>query len=189
MRSSLLKLLPIILEELVGDVSTKRFWRRYFHKLFSSSLQGFIFRRKSPKITDSNSDWTTRATTRTRPSSRSRTWPTRMRVPTGARSSTRTEREMPISTWNWLVFTIIFWKKWIVFHRKSSGFSSPTFVEKPQISSRDDGQVMVMEFRAKSILKPTFVWQKVRKLSIVFLGKWPFSQLAGRWNRCSVRSR
>ncbi|ETN75640.1 immunoglobulin I-set domain protein [Necator americanus] len=40
------------------------------------------------------------------------------------------------------------------------GFSSPTFVEKPQISSRDDGQVMVMEFRAKSILKPTFVWHK-----------------------------
>lgn len=42
-----------------------------------------------------------------------------------------------------------------------TGFSAPTFVEKPQISSRDDGQVMVMEFRAKSILKPTFVWQKV----------------------------
>ncbi|VDL70373.1 unnamed protein product [Nippostrongylus brasiliensis] len=41
-----------------------------------------------------------------------------------------------------------------------AGFSSPTFVEKPQISSRDDGQVMVMEFRAKSILKPTFVWHK-----------------------------
>ncbi|VDN39091.1 unnamed protein product [Gongylonema pulchrum] len=41
-----------------------------------------------------------------------------------------------------------------------TGFSAPTFVEKPQISSRDDGQVMVMEFRAKSILKPTFVWQK-----------------------------
>ncbi|PAV75577.1 hypothetical protein WR25_12588 [Diploscapter pachys] len=46
------------------------------------------------------------------------------------------------------------------FNLKLTGFSSPTFVEKPQISSRDDGQVMVMEFRAKSILKPTFVWQK-----------------------------
>lgn len=40
------------------------------------------------------------------------------------------------------------------------GFSSPTFIEKPQISSRDDGRVMIMEFKAKSILKPTFVWQK-----------------------------
>uniref|UniRef100_A0A915M2U6 Ig-like domain-containing protein n=1 Tax=Meloidogyne javanica TaxID=6303 RepID=A0A915M2U6_MELJA len=37
---------------------------------------------------------------------------------------------------------------------------SPTFIEKPQISSRDDGRVMIMEFKAKSILKPTFVWQK-----------------------------
>ncbi|CAD6185057.1 unnamed protein product [Caenorhabditis auriculariae] len=46
------------------------------------------------------------------------------------------------------------------FNLKLTGFSSPTFVEKPQISSRDDGQIMVMEFRAKSILKPTFVWQK-----------------------------
>ncbi|KAL3981880.1 Immunoglobulin I-set domain family protein [Acanthocheilonema viteae] len=46
------------------------------------------------------------------------------------------------------------------FNLKLTGFSAPTFVEKPQISSRDDGQVMVMEFRAKSILKPTFVWQK-----------------------------
>ncbi|KJH47142.1 immunoglobulin I-set domain protein [Dictyocaulus viviparus] len=46
------------------------------------------------------------------------------------------------------------------FNLKLTGFSSPTFVEKPQISSRDDGQVMVMEFRAKSILKPTFVWHK-----------------------------
>ncbi|GMT06506.1 hypothetical protein PENTCL1PPCAC_30725, partial [Pristionchus entomophagus] len=46
------------------------------------------------------------------------------------------------------------------FNLKLTGFSSPTFVEKPQISSRDDGRVMVMEFRAKSILKPTFVWQK-----------------------------
>lgn len=47
------------------------------------------------------------------------------------------------------------------FNLKLTGFSSPTFVEKPQISSRDDGQVMVMEFRAKSILEPTFVWQKL----------------------------
>lgn len=46
------------------------------------------------------------------------------------------------------------------FNLKLTGFSSPTFVEKPQISSRDDGQVMVMEFRAKSILKPVFVWSK-----------------------------
>lgn len=42
-----------------------------------------------------------------------------------------------------------------------TGFSAPTYIEKPQISSRDDGQIMVMEFRARSILKPTFVWQKV----------------------------
>ncbi|CAP34727.1 Protein CBG16886 [Caenorhabditis briggsae] len=42
-----------------------------------------------------------------------------------------------------------------------TGFSSPIFVEKPHISSRDDGQVMVMEFRTKSILEPTFVWQKL----------------------------
>ncbi|MFH4973798.1 hypothetical protein AB6A40_000507 [Gnathostoma spinigerum] len=46
------------------------------------------------------------------------------------------------------------------FNLKLTGFSAPTFVEKPQISSRDDGQIMVMEFRAKSILKPQFVWQK-----------------------------
>ncbi|CAJ0609929.1 unnamed protein product [Cylicocyclus nassatus] len=39
-------------------------------------------------------------------------------------------------------------------------FCSPTFVDNPQIKSRDDGQVMVMEFRAKSILKPTFAWHK-----------------------------
>lgn len=46
------------------------------------------------------------------------------------------------------------------FNLKLTGFSSPTFIEKPQISSRDDGRVMIMEFKAKSILKPTFVWQK-----------------------------
>lgn len=48
------------------------------------------------------------------------------------------------------------------FNLKLTGFSSPTFVEKPQISSRDDGQVMVMEFRCKSILVPTFVWNKIQ---------------------------
>uniref|UniRef100_A0A0N5ACM5 Ig-like domain-containing protein n=1 Tax=Syphacia muris TaxID=451379 RepID=A0A0N5ACM5_9BILA len=47
------------------------------------------------------------------------------------------------------------------FNLKLTGFSAPTFIEKPQISSRDDGQIMIMEFRAKSILKPTFVWQKL----------------------------
>jgi hypothetical protein len=46
------------------------------------------------------------------------------------------------------------------FNLKLTGFSAPTFVEKPQISSRDDGQVMVMEFKCKSIFKPTVVWQK-----------------------------
>ncbi|KAF7637365.1 hypothetical protein Mgra_00003108 [Meloidogyne graminicola] len=49
------------------------------------------------------------------------------------------------------------------FNLKLTGFSSPTFIEKPQISSRDDGRVMIMEFKAKSILKPTFVWQKEPK--------------------------
>jgi hypothetical protein len=33
-------------------------------------------------------------------------------------------------------------------------------VEKPKISSRDDGQVLVMEFKAKSKSKPTVVWTK-----------------------------
>ncbi|KAK0396802.1 hypothetical protein QR680_001864 [Steinernema hermaphroditum] len=46
------------------------------------------------------------------------------------------------------------------FNLKLTGFSSPTFVEKPQISSREDGRVMIMEFKAKSILKPTFVWTR-----------------------------
>jgi len=46
------------------------------------------------------------------------------------------------------------------FNLKLTGFSSPTFLEKPQISSRDEGRVMVMEFKSKSLLKPTFVWQK-----------------------------
>lgn len=41
-----------------------------------------------------------------------------------------------------------------------AGFSAPTFVEKPKISSRDDGQVLVMEFKAKSKSKPTVVWTK-----------------------------
>jgi hypothetical protein len=46
------------------------------------------------------------------------------------------------------------------FNLKLTGFSAPTFVEKPQISSRDDGQVMVMEFKCKSISQPQVVWQK-----------------------------
>jgi hypothetical protein len=46
------------------------------------------------------------------------------------------------------------------FNLKLTGFSAPTFIEKPKISSRDDGQVMVMEFKYKSISKPTIVWQK-----------------------------
>jgi len=46
------------------------------------------------------------------------------------------------------------------FNLKLTGFSSPTFIEKPQISSREHGRVMIMEFKAKSILKPQFVWQK-----------------------------
>lgn len=33
-------------------------------------------------------------------------------------------------------------------------------MEKPKISSRDDGQVLVMEFKAKSKTKPTVVWTK-----------------------------
>ncbi|KHJ85240.1 immunoglobulin I-set domain protein [Oesophagostomum dentatum] len=44
------------------------------------------------------------------------------------------------------------------------GFSAPSFVEKPQIVSRCDGQLTVMEFRVKSILKPTFVWYKEGKV-------------------------
>uniref|UniRef100_A0AC35U6S0 Disorganized muscle protein 1 n=1 Tax=Rhabditophanes sp. KR3021 TaxID=114890 RepID=A0AC35U6S0_9BILA len=46
------------------------------------------------------------------------------------------------------------------FNLKLTGFSSPSFTEKPQISSRDAGRVMIMEFRCKSVLKPTFHWQK-----------------------------
>jgi len=46
------------------------------------------------------------------------------------------------------------------FNLKLTGFSAPTFVEKPKISSRDDGQVLVMEFKAKSKSKPTVVWTK-----------------------------
>lgn len=40
------------------------------------------------------------------------------------------------------------------------GFSAPTFIEKPKISSRDEGQILVMEFRCKSKSKPTIVWTK-----------------------------
>lgn len=46
------------------------------------------------------------------------------------------------------------------FNLKLTGFSAPTFVEKPKISSSEDGQILLMEFRCKSILKPTVVWQK-----------------------------
>jgi len=46
------------------------------------------------------------------------------------------------------------------FNLKLTGFSAPTFVEKPKISSRDDGQILVMEFKAKSKSKPTVVWMK-----------------------------
>ncbi|KAK5973607.1 Disorganized muscle protein 1 [Trichostrongylus colubriformis] len=46
------------------------------------------------------------------------------------------------------------------FNLKLAGFSAPTFIEKPQVSPREDGQIMVMEFRAKSVLQPTFVWYK-----------------------------
>lgn len=46
------------------------------------------------------------------------------------------------------------------FNLKLTGFSAPTFVEKPKISSRDDGQILVMEFRCKSKTKPTIVWTK-----------------------------
>ncbi|KHJ95909.1 immunoglobulin I-set domain protein [Oesophagostomum dentatum] len=44
------------------------------------------------------------------------------------------------------------------------GFSAPSFVEKPQVVSRCDGQLTVMEFRVKSILRPTFVWYKEGKV-------------------------
>jgi hypothetical protein len=43
------------------------------------------------------------------------------------------------------------------FNLKLTGFSAPTYVEKPKIQSIDDGQAMVMEFKAKSISKPTVV--------------------------------
>nr|CDJ87301.1 Immunoglobulin I-set domain containing protein [Haemonchus contortus] len=46
------------------------------------------------------------------------------------------------------------------FNLKLTGFSSPTFVQKPRISTQDDGQVIVMEFRTRSILEPSFLWQK-----------------------------
>uniref|UniRef100_A0A0K0F2G0 Ig-like domain-containing protein n=2 Tax=Strongyloides TaxID=6247 RepID=A0A0K0F2G0_STRVS len=46
------------------------------------------------------------------------------------------------------------------FNLKLTGFSSPTFVSKPAINSRDNGRVMVMEFVCKSVLKPTFTWFK-----------------------------
>ncbi|XP_003369356.1 disorganized muscle protein 1 [Trichinella spiralis] len=39
-------------------------------------------------------------------------------------------------------------------------FSAPTFVEKPQISSKDDGQTLVMEFRCKSKTPPEAQWSK-----------------------------
>lgn len=50
------------------------------------------------------------------------------------------------------------------FNLKLTGFSAPTFVEKPKISSRDDGQVLVMEFKAKSKGKPTVVWTKTEEI-------------------------
>jgi|SwirhirootsSR3_FD_contig_31_22488909_length_1546_multi_5_in_0_out_0_1 hypothetical protein len=46
------------------------------------------------------------------------------------------------------------------FNLKLTGFSAPTFIEKPKISSRDEGQILVMEFRCKSKSKPTIVWTK-----------------------------
>lgn len=50
------------------------------------------------------------------------------------------------------------------FNLKLTGFSAPTFVEKPKISSRDDGQILVMEFRCKSKTKPTIVWTKSEEI-------------------------
>lgn len=53
------------------------------------------------------------------------------------------EKEMPTLTLNSQVKLFMFGKH----QRLFLGFSSPTFIEKPQISSRDDGRVMIMEFK------------------------------------------
>ncbi|TKR89802.1 hypothetical protein L596_013849 [Steinernema carpocapsae] len=45
------------------------------------------------------------------------------------------------------------------FNLSLKGFNSPTFIEKPQILSADEGRVMILEFKIKSMLKPTFIWK------------------------------
>ncbi|VDP10778.1 unnamed protein product [Soboliphyme baturini] len=60
------------------------------------------------------------------------------------------------------------------FNLKLTGFSAPTFVEKPKISSKDDGQILVMEFRCKSKTPPNAVWTKesenISSSDRIFLG-------------------
>jgi len=46
------------------------------------------------------------------------------------------------------------------FNLKLTGFDAPTFQEKPSISSKDDGQTLVMEFKAKSKFPPQNTWTK-----------------------------
>jgi hypothetical protein len=44
------------------------------------------------------------------------------------------------------------------FNLKLTGFDAPTFEEKPAISSKDDGQTLVLEFKAKSKSAPQPSW-------------------------------
>lgn len=46
------------------------------------------------------------------------------------------------------------------FNLKLTGFDAPTFEEKPSISSKDEGQTLVLEFKAKSKTAPTPSWTR-----------------------------
>ncbi|KFD56086.1 hypothetical protein M514_02864 [Trichuris suis] len=46
------------------------------------------------------------------------------------------------------------------FHLKLTGFSAPSFVEKPKIESKDEGHVLLFEFQCKSKSPPSAEWAK-----------------------------
>uniref|UniRef100_A0A5S6Q316 Ig-like domain-containing protein n=1 Tax=Trichuris muris TaxID=70415 RepID=A0A5S6Q316_TRIMR len=46
------------------------------------------------------------------------------------------------------------------FHLKLTGFSAPSFVEKPKIESKDEGHVLLFEFQCKSKSPPSAEWTK-----------------------------
>jgi hypothetical protein len=46
------------------------------------------------------------------------------------------------------------------FNLKLTGFDAPTFEEKPAISSKDEGQTLVLEFKARSKSAPTPSWTR-----------------------------